>query len=153
MEEIVFRYATLILIGVLVGYLIGYGIFRCSIKAREHEIYLNGFRYAELDRKCKFYIDRDKKLTEVINDLERDIISKEKSIEKLEKNIEKLEKSKEKLKVENKALVEKAILSGAQNIADEDYINYLKSLLDESNITYNDRQVTQRILGDESNEY
>ena len=65
----------------------------------------------------------------------------------------KLEKSIEKLKVENKALFEKAMYSEAKNMGDEDYIKYLKSLLDESNITYNDRQVTQCLLGDESNEY
>lgn len=57
-----------------------------------------------------------------------------------------------KLKTENNALIEKALLFGAKNVADDDYINYLMRLLDESNITYKDRHPSQRLLGDESNE-
>ena len=145
MAEIIFKYVTLLLIGGLLGFLIGISISRCSIEAREHEIYLDGFRYAELDRKCKFYEDRSNKLTEAITDLEKDMISKEKSIERLEKRTEKL-------KVENKALFEKVMFSEAKNMGDEDYIKYLEALLDKSNITYIDRQSSQSLLGDQSNE-
>lgn len=147
MAEIIFKYVTLLLIGVLLGFLIGISISRCSIKAREHEIYLIGFRYAELDRKCKFYEDRSNKLTEAITDLEKDMISKEKSIERLEKRTEKL-------KVENKTLFEKTMYSEAKNMGDEDYIKYLEALLDKSNITYINRESSQpfSLLGDESNE-
>lgn len=145
MAEIIFKYVTLLLIGGLLGFLIGISISRCSIEAREHEIYLDDFRYAELDRKCKFYEDRSNKLTEAITDLEKDMISKEKSIERLEKRTEKL-------KVENKALFEKVMFSEAKNMGDEDYIKYLEALLDKSNITYIDRQSSQSLLGDQSNE-
>lgn len=152
MSEIIFKYVTLLLIGGLLGFLIGISISRCSIEAREHEIYLNGFRYAELVRKCKFYEDRSNKLTEAFKDLEEDynIVSK-KNIG-LHQRVEKLEKSKEKLKVENKALFEKVMFSEAKNMGDEDYIKYLEALLDKSNITYIDRQSSQSLLGDQSNE-
>ena len=152
MEEIIFKYAALISLGLFVGFLLGISISKGSVKAKKHEICLDGCRYTELERKCKYYEDRDKKITEAFKDLEEDynIVSK-KNIG-LHQRIEKLEKSIEKLKVENKALFEKVMFSESKNMGDEDYIKYLEALLDKSNITYIDRQSSQSLLGDQSNE-
>ena len=152
MEEIIFKYAALISLGLFLGFLLGITISKGSVKSKKHEICLDGCRYTELERKCKYYEDRDKKITEAFKDLQEDfnIVSKENI--GLHQQVEKLKKSKEKLKVENKALFEKVMFSEAKDIGDEEYIKYLEALLDKSKITYIDRQSSQSLLGDQSNE-